>query len=161
MGWLACVPWPTATSLLTTVGSFEAGLDRAALARLPFPVEGAHACDAAEEATVQPRTRDVIRFYCSQRWDAAKLRALVDRAAEWGRRNRVALVAGEFGASDRLPPATRLAWITAMRRAFEANGIGWALWGYDDSMGFNIHPYDRPRRPLDPALLRALGLDHD
>lgn len=145
-------------AVLTTLGSFEPTLDRAALARLPFPVEGAHACDAAVDAARDQRTRDVIRYYCSGHWDAAKLRARVDQAAAWGRRNHAAVLAGEFGASDRLPQATRLAWIAAMRRAFEADGIGWALWGYDDSMGFDIHPYRAPRLPLDPALLRALGL---
>jgi len=144
--------------VLTSLGSFERGLDHAALAHLPFPVVGDHACDAALSATPDARTRDVIRFYCSQHWDAATLRARVDQAADWGRRNRVPVLAGEFGASDQLPPATRLAWIDAMRRAFEADGIGWAIWGYDDSMGFNIHPHRRPPRPLDPALLSALGL---
>lgn len=147
--------------VLTTLGGFESDLDHTALAHLPFPVEGAHACDAAESATAQPRTRDVIRFYCSEHWDPAKLRGLVDRAADWGRRNHVTVVAGEFGASNQLPQATRLAWISAMRRACEADGIGWALWGYDDSLGFDIHPDRWPRLPLDPALLRALGLPPD
>ena len=147
--------------VLTTRGGFDASLDHAALGHLPFPVEGAHACDAAEAATTQTRTRDVIRFYCSEHWNAARVRARIDQAAAWGRRNHVNLLAGEFGASDLLPPATRLAWIAAIRRAFEADGIGWALWGYDDSLGFDIHPGRRPRRPLDPGLLRALGLrDH-
>ncbi len=144
--------------LLTSLGSFDGSLDHAALAHLPYPVVGAHACDAAEQATLQPHTRDAIRFYCSEHWDAAKLRALIDRAAEWGRRNHAAVVCGEFGASDQLPPVTRLAWITDMRRALQADSIGWAIWGYDDSMGFDIHPDRFPHRTLDPALLRALGL---
>ncbi len=144
--------------VLTSLGSFDPSLDHAALAHLPFPVEGAHACDAAEQTTTQPHTRDVIRFYCSQHWDAAKLRSMVDQAAAWGRRNHVAVECGEFGASDQLPPAPRLAWIGDMRRALQADGIGWALWGYDDSMGFDIHPDRVPHRSLDPALLRALGL---
>ena len=146
---------------LTTRGGFDSSLDHAALGRLPFPVEGAHGCDAAASATAQPRTRDVIRYYCSEHWDAGKARARVDQAAEWGRQHHVPLLGGEFGASNLLPPETRLAWIATMRRAFEADGIGWALWGYDDSLGFDIHPGRRPRLPLDPGLLRALGLrDH-
>lgn len=144
--------------LFTTLGSFDPSLDRAALSHLPFPAEGAHACDAAEEATTQQRTRDAIRYYCSQHWGAAKLRDIADRAAAWGRRNHAAVICGEFGASDQLPPAPRLAWIADMRRALQADGIGWAIWGYDDSMGFDIHPDRVPHRTLDPALLRALGL---
>jgi hypothetical protein len=147
--------------VLTTLASFDPSLQSAALARLPFPVDGPHSCDAAAEATRDKRTIDVVRFYCSERWSAARLQALVAQAAEWGRRNHVALLAGEFGASDRLPAPTRLAWIAAMRAALEADGIGWALWGYDDSMGFDIHPTDGVPAPLDPALLQALGLrDH-
>jgi hypothetical protein len=146
------------TPILTSLGSFEPGLDHAALAHLPFPVEGDNACQAAEESTTQNRTRDVIRYYCSEHWDAAKLRSVVDRAAAWGARNHVAVVCGEFGATDQLPAATRLAWIAAMRSALEADRIGWALWGYDDSMGFDIHPDRAPRMPLDPGLLHALGL---
>lgn len=143
--------------VLTTLGSFDTSLQSAALRRLPFPVTGPHACDAAVAATTDKRTADVIRYYCTENWTVAKLQGMVGQAAEWGRRNQVPLVAGEFGASDRLPPATRFTWISTMRRAFEANGIGWAIWGYDDSMGFDIHS----PAPLDPALLKALGMsDH-
>ena len=60
------------------------------------------------------------------------------------------------GASRDLPPATRLAWIRAMREALEREGMGWALWGYDDSMGFGLRP--GPGARLDPDLLAALGL---
>jgi hypothetical protein len=145
-------------AVLTTLGFFEPGLDHAALAQLRFPAAGPEACRPAEQATVQPRSLDVIRFYCSERWDAQKLGALVEQAAAWGRQHHAALIAGEFGASDRLEPQSRLAWIAAMRRAFEANGIGWALWGYDDSMGFDIHPRGGLPPALDPGLLGALGL---
>jgi hypothetical protein len=144
--------------VLTTLASFDPSLQADALARLPFPVAGPRSCDAAAEATRDKRTIDVIRFYCSEQWSAARLQTLVAQAAAWGRRNHVALLAGEFGASDRLPAPTRLAWIAVMRRAFADDGIGWALWGYDDSMGFDIHPSGGSPAPLDPALLQALGL---
>ena len=51
------------------------------------------------------------------------------------------------------------AWLGAVREACEQQSIGWALWGYDDSMGFALRPPGGPRR-LDPEVLRALGL-HD
>lgn len=147
---------------LTTLASFEHGLDTEALKRLPFPVSDQHACEATAHTTAHPRTADIMRFYCSEHWDAAKLHGMVQQAADWGRRHHVALVAGEFGASDALPAATRLAWITAMVRAFDDDGIGWALWGYDDSMGFNIHQRGGAPAPLDPGMLDALGLSkHD
>jgi endoglucanase len=147
-------------ALLTTLGAFEPGLDRNALGRLPFPANDTRACERAA-AGAPARTADVIRYYCSQHWDAAKLRDSLRPAADWAHRNNAFIVAGEFGASDSLPPATRLAWIAAMRSAMEQEHMGWALWGYDDSMGFDIHP--NPDRhgapaPLDAGLLRALGL---
>jgi hypothetical protein len=86
------------------------------------------------------------------------LRTSVDQAAAWGRAHGVPVIAGEFGASRNLMPQARLAWISDMRRAFEANGIGWALWGYDDSMGFDLHPLGNAPRRLDSDLLHALGL---
>jgi len=144
--------------VLTTLASFDPSLQSDALARLPFPVSGPRSCDAAAEATRDKRTIDVIRFYCSEQWNAAKLQGMVTNAADWGRRNQVALLAGEFGASDRLPPLTRLGWIGTMRSALENDRIGWALWGYDDSMGFDIHNTGGIPAPLNPALLQALGL---
>ena len=141
--------------VLTTLGAFEPGLDRAALARLPFPVTGP-GCDAAAAATAQQHTRDVVRWYCGEHWDAARVAGSVHRAGDWARAHDVAVVAGEFGASNALPAPTRLAWIVAMRTALEREGIGWALWGYDDSMGFGRHP--GAGGPLDPELLDALGL---
>ena len=143
---------------LTSLASFEHGLDRDALKHLPFPVTDRQSCENAATATTQARTADVMRFYCSEHWDEAKLADLVRRASLWAQRNHVDVVCGEFGASNRLPAATRLAWLTGMRRAFDAGGIGWALWGYDDSMGFDIHSHGGNLPLLDPAVLRALGL---
>ena len=54
----------------------------------------------------------------------------------------------------------RVARITAsgstVRAACEQQRIGWALWGYDDSMGFSISAPGT--RALDPGLLVALGM---
>jgi endoglucanase len=143
---------------LTSLANFEQGLDTGALKHLPFPVTKREDCEASAKTTSHPRTADVMRFYCSERWDEAKLRDGVQQAADWAKRNHVTVVAGEFGASDGLPAKTRLAWIAGLIRALQANGIGWALWGYDDSMGFDIHPHGGAPAPLDPALLTALGL---
>jgi hypothetical protein len=143
---------------LTALADFEPGLDHEALKHLPFPVTDLQSCNDSAKATTQARTADVMRFYCSEHWDAAKLRDTVGRAAEWGRRHHAGVLCGEFGVSDQLPAATRLAWLAAMRRAFESHGIGWALWGYDDMYGFAIHSHGGNPAPLDPAMLHALGL---
>jgi hypothetical protein len=142
---------------LTSLAAYRPGLDRAALARLPFPATDRDACFR----TAQPAdaaTAALMRFYCGLRWDAARVGARIDAAAAWGRRNRAAVLLGEFGASAALNGESRLAWVRAVRTRSEAAGIGWMLWGYDDVMGFAL-PRPPPRTPvLDPDLLATLGL---
>ena len=142
---------------LTALGAYRAGLDSAAMARLPFPVSDVIACQATAATTNDTATADLMRFYCAQHWDVAKLATLVAAASDWARRNHRFVLAGEFGASQRLNPPARLAWLAAVRAACEHEAIGWALWGYDDSMGFALRPPGGPYQ-LDPVLMRALGL---
>lgn len=142
---------------LTSLAAYRRGLDRAALARLPFPMadpkhcrQVAHSADAATAA--------LIGFVCAQHWDAARIGRQFSAVAAWRRRTGVSVVLGEFGASARLNRRARLAWIATVRRAAEHERLGWALWGYDDIMGFDL-PRPPPIRPaLDPELLQALGL---
>jgi endoglucanase len=145
-------------SELTSLAAYRQGLDRAALARLPFPETSPALCEDAAAATPDQPTRTLIRFYCATFWDAARVRTRIIDAADWARRHKVALLAGEFGASAALNPAARLAWLRLVRETCAANGIGWALWGYDDVMGFNVPRPPGPRPTLDRSLLKALGL---
>lgn len=142
---------------LTALGAYRPNLDREAMARLPFPVADEAACAALAQTTADPPTAALMRFYCQQRWDVAKVTARVAAASAWARQHHAALLAGEFGASLRLNTPARLAWLGAVREACEGQGIGWALWGYDDVMGFGLRP-PGDRRRIDPATLRALGV---
>jgi endoglucanase len=142
---------------LTSLAAWRQGLDRDALARLPFPVSDEISCRAIVGATDQ-ETAGVAGFYCSQQWQASQLAAMLGRAAAWGKRYGVPVLLGEFGASAKLNRSARLNWISSVRQAAENASLAWAIWGYDDVMGF-----DQPRPPgagqlLDPALLSALGL---
>jgi aryl-phospho-beta-D-glucosidase BglC (GH1 family) len=142
---------------LTALGAYRPGLDSTAMARLPFPVQDVVRCSGMARHTTDAATAGLIRFYCAQRWDAEKITGRIAEAAEWARQNHVRVFAGEFGASERLNAPARLAWLAAVHEACEREAMGWALWGYDDSMGLGVRPGDRPR--FDPALVRALGLD--
>ena len=142
---------------LTALGAFRPGLDAAAMARLPFPAPDQDACQAVAGSVRDRPTAELMHYYCSQRWDVARVAERIAAAGAWGRRHHVGVLAGEFGASERLNAPARLSWLTAVREACEAAGIGWALWGYDDPMGFGLHPPD-DRRPIDPALMQSLGL---
>jgi hypothetical protein len=141
---------------LTALGAFRPGLDAASMARLPFPALDRMACRAAADDAADPPTRDLMRFYCSGRWDAPRIDERIGQAATWARLHHVAVIAGEFGAARQLNAAARLAWLAAVREACEQQGIGLALWGYDDSMGFALRPPND--RGLDRSLLAALGL---
>jgi hypothetical protein len=142
---------------LTSLGAYHPGLDTATMAKLPFPVHDEAGCaDIAQGTTDQP-TADLIRFYCAQHWDAAAVIARIGMAAAWARRYHVAVITGEFGASDRLNSAARTDWLRTVRTACEQQGFGWALWGYDDSMGLGTSFAARGRQ-IDPQLAAALGL---
>ena len=142
---------------LTALGAYRPGLDAGSMARLPFPVADEASCQATADSTPDAPTADLMRFYCAQRWDGPKVAARVAEAASWARSHHVALLAGEFGASQRLNEAARLAWLGAVRQACERHAIGWALWGYDGSMGLALRP-PGGRRRIDPAVLDALGM---
>lgn len=144
-------------SELTSLAAYRPGLDRAALARLPFPADDPAAC-ARRAASADPATQGLVGFVCGQHWDRSAVATRIARAAAWAARNGTAVLAGEFGASALLNAPARLAWMAAVRQACEQAGIGWALWGYEDVMGFDLSRPPGPRPRLDPALLAALGL---
>lgn len=139
---------------LTSLAAYRPGLDRTALARLPFPVGDRTACDA----TAAGPAADTMRYYCAMGWDRAAIQQRIGSAAAWARTHHVMLLAGEFGASNALNPPARLAWLATAREALEAQGIGWTLWGYDDIMGLAVPRPPVARPILDGNVLTALGL---
>ena len=145
-------------SELTSLAAYRPGVDRAAFARLPFPVTDHPQCEATADNAADPGSRDLMKYYCGLGWDGARIGATIEQAATWAHAHDVRLLAGEFGATAELNTNARLAWLKTVRDAFEARGIGWALWGYDDIMGLAVSrpPSARPR--LDAAVLSALGL---
>lgn len=143
--------------ILAHLASWERGHDREALARLPFPVTDEDACLSTAGRSDHPRTRELGAHYCRERWDAARVRAHLARAAEWGRQVGAPVLLLEFGGPADLNGPARLAYIGAVREAAEREGMGWALWGYADIMGFRARPGPPPAE-LDPEVLRALGL---
>jgi endoglucanase len=143
---------------LTSLAAWLPSADRDAFARLPFPVGSPAQCRQQAGASADAPSTRLIGAYCDWHWDAERLAEPIRRASEWAHRHGVRLIAGEFGATVRLNRPARIAWIAAVRSAFAAEDIPWALWGYDDIMGFAI-PRPPPRSPrLDAGLLAALGL---
>ena len=83
--------------------------------------------------------------------------------ARWARRESVSpdrIILGEFGCvaaqAEGPPGASRLHWLSAVRRAAEAEGFGWAYWLYYGPGGMQL--VRGGGRELDVATLVALGL---
>ena len=143
---------------LTSLAAYRPGLDREALGRLPFPESDPADCRQIAGTGRDAATRDLMAFYCATGWGSAQVSGRLLEAVAWSRRHGVALLAGEFGASAALNPAARLAWLRLVRETCAANGDSWALWGYDDVMGFGARRPPENRPQLDRSVLAALGL---
>ena len=145
----------------THQGATWTGPTRAELSRIPYPSSPAAVAATASELS-DPRARAQVLRYGEERWDEARIRSGLERAAAWAAANRVPVFCGEFGVYRKVaPPADRLRWIADLRRNLESLGIGWAMWDYETDFG--LVSYDEPswRRGIhvDAACLAALGLD--
>lgn len=99
-----------------------------------------------------------LENYWLDHWDAHRIRLLMDEAAGWAKTNDVPLICNEFGAYRRVTePKSRLAWLHDVRTALEADGIGWAMWDYDE--GFGVAVKDASGKVVvDWDTVMALGL---
>ena len=116
--------------------------------------------NAAQVATLVPEARDrmqVIR-YGQDHWDASRIEAEINQAADWARQRRVPLICNEFGVfRDYSEPQDRSAWIKDVRTSLERHNIGWAMWDY--SGNFGVVTQKDGKATLDEATVRALGLN--
>jgi endoglucanase len=115
--------------------------------------------NAAQVATLVPEARErlqVIR-YGQDHWDAERVEAEINQAADWAKLRGVPLICNEFGVyrtfSD---PQDRARWLTDVRTTLERHNIGWAMWDYSGSFGVVTNRETKAR--LDEATVKALGL---
>ncbi|HKH97503.1 MAG TPA: glycoside hydrolase family 5 protein [Candidatus Sulfotelmatobacter sp.] len=115
--------------------------------------------NAAQVAAAVPEARDrlyVIR-YGQDHWDAARIEAEINQAADWAKQRGVPLVCNEFGVyRDFADPQDRAAWINDVRTSLERHGIGWAMWDYSGSFG--VVTKKDGKTALDGTTTKALGL---
>jgi endoglucanase len=114
--------------------------------------------NAAQVATLLPEARDrmqVIR-YGQDHWDASRIEAEINQAADWARQRGVPLICNEFGVFRHSDPQDRARWITDVRTSLERHNIGWAMWDYSGSFGVVTNRETKAR--LDENTVRALGL---
>ena len=115
--------------------------------------------NAAQVATLVPEARDrmqVIR-YGQDHWDASRIEAEINQAADWAKQRGVPLICNEFGVfRDYSEPQDRSAWIKDVRTSLERHNIGWAMWDY--SGNFGVVTQKDGKATLDESTVRALGL---
>ena len=103
------------------------------------------------------RARLGLQRYGLERWDARRLAGEIGLVLEWARTRHVPLWCGEFGVyKEFAPAAARAQWIGDARRAFEADGIGWAMWDYQGSFG--LVTKSDGATDVDATVVQALGL---
>jgi endoglucanase len=130
----------------------------AGLRGLPWPAAPAEACLGALPAQADANATALAQWYCRQGYDAARLVTEIGRARAWAEARGVALLAGEFGAGCNPPDrATKVRFMRDVRRAMEANRVGWALWALDNCQGLGADPKTRDFT-LPADYLGALGL---
>jgi len=122
---------------------------------LHYPSDPQNAAQVAATVPEAVHRLDVIR-YGQDHWDAARVEAEINQAADWAKQNGVPLVCNEFGVYRRAQPQDRLAWIKDVRSSLERHNIGWAMWDYSGSFG--VTTKQNGKNVLDEETVKALGL---
>lgn len=122
---------------------------------LHYPSDPKNATEVAATVPEAIHRLDVIR-YGQDHWDASRVEAEINQAADWAKQNGVPLVCNEFGVFRHAQPQDRVAWIRDVRTSLERHGIGWAMWDYSGSFG--VVTMKDGKHVLDPETVHALGL---
>lgn len=75
------------------------------------------------------------------RWGSGRDRARIRRDITRAARTPGPVFLGEFGVNEKVDPRLRWDWTREVRRAAEANGVGWCHWGFASTFPL----YDRGR----------------
>src|SRR5579864_9425228 len=115
--------------------------------------------NASQVAALVPEARErlqVFRFG-QDHWDASRIEAEINQAADWARQRGVPLICNEFGVFRKFAdPQDRVTWIKDVRTSLERHNIGWAMWDYSGSFGVVTNRETKAK--LDEVTVRALGL---
>jgi endoglucanase len=122
---------------------------------LHYPSDPQNAAQVAELEPDAIHRLDAIR-YGQDHWDASRIEAEINQAADWAKRNHVPLVCNEFGVFRHADPQDRTRWITDVRTSLERHDIGWAMWDY--SGGFGVVTKKDGKATVDENTVKALGL---
>ena len=141
----------------THQGATWSGDDVKPLRGVPYPSSPESVAPLLDGLADHPASRATLERYGRERWDRARLAARFGLAVEWGRRHGVPLYCGEFGVYPKVAlPEDRARWFADFGAVLSGEGVGWAVWGWDE--GFGLDRRMRDGRPaVDPVVARALG----
>ena len=122
---------------------------------LHYPSSPENAAQVAATVPDAIHRFDVIR-YGQDHWDASRIEAEINQAADWAKQRNVPLICNEFGVFRNADPQDRTAWIRDVRTSLDRHGIGWAMWDYSGNFGVVIK--QEGKTVPDEATVKALGL---
>jgi endoglucanase len=123
---------------------------------LHYPSNPENAAQIAAAVPEAAERMQVIR-YGQDHWDASRIEAEINQAADWAKQRGVPMICNEFGVHrPYADPQDRARWITDVRTELEHHGIGWTMWDY--SGNFGVVTKDDGKTTPDEVTVRALGL---
>ena len=84
---------------------------------------------------INPWMRELIEAYPTE-GTAKFINNRIKKVADWAKKNKVRVLAGEMGIHYRAIHEDRIAWINATTSACEENNIPYCVWGVDGYFGF-------------------------
>jgi len=145
--------------LFTHQGATWTNPSMESLAGVPFPYEAdlMPACPADLEGSW---VEGALNISYAREGTVARVKELIDIAAEFQQEREVPLFCGEFGVyipnSD---DAERIYWYSIVREYLEEKGIAWTIWDYTGGFGlFEREGNDSFAHDLNVPLVEALGL---
>lgn len=109
----------------------------ARMRNLPFPATRKSGPVEALAATFSAKDRAFLDQEFSDPWTAAHIEADFKTLGRWSRTHKHPAMLGEFGVLNFcVDPASRQAWVRAVRQAAEDSGAGWTYWEADQGFGF-------------------------
>lgn len=134
--------------LFTHQGSnWMAGAEDFADIRIPFPYEKSRLPKYKDQTMTWNQLKkqaskltgswmkDAISTYPTEGTEKY-VKARIKKVADWAKKNKVRVFAGEMGAMDTADRADRIAWLNLVRTAFEENNMPYCVWGIDGGSGF-------------------------
>jgi endoglucanase len=110
-----------------------------------------------------PRAAQEMAQYLKDDWGPQRVRAELDAAGLFAKTHGVRVLCNEFGAiRANVDVTSRYRWMADVRKALEANGIGWTLWDYTDIFGITSESAQMSKagiRTIEPEAVRSLGLN--